>query len=145
MVHWHLDVHAIDRDNSSVLQLHCHVLQRGQTQGDRACAHGILIVCTLKQWNGRKMFPFGLLGIAKKLIKKIWKPHRTYLYIFDNDRKLTVCAVSCQQVLTAASEGEELVVKGLEVRLTHHQALTCIDRTLEMNSQKTKMTFSEEH
>lgn len=32
MMHWGLDVHAVDRDNPSVLQLHCHVLQRGQAE-----------------------------------------------------------------------------------------------------------------
>lgn len=32
MVHWHLDVHVIDSDESSMLQLHCHVLQRRQAE-----------------------------------------------------------------------------------------------------------------
>lgn len=33
MVHWRLDVHAIDSDDSSMLQLHGHVLQRRQAEG----------------------------------------------------------------------------------------------------------------
>lgn len=52
------------------------------------------------------------------------KQNTHYLYILNNDRKLSLCTVSCQQILTVAGEGEELVVKGLEVRLAHHQALT---------------------
>lgn len=52
------------------------------------------------------------------------KKNINYLHILDNDRKPAVCAVSCQQILTATSEGEKLVVKSLEVRLAHHQALT---------------------
>lgn len=49
MVHWRLDVHAIDRDDSSVLKLHCHVLQGGQTECNWARAYGILIISTLEQ------------------------------------------------------------------------------------------------
>lgn len=137
VVHRCLDVHAVDRDNTSMLQLHCHVLQRGQTQGDRACTYGILIVCTLKQWIGRKAFPlFSAQNSERKTAEKVHRPHSTYLDIFDNDRKLTACAVSCQQVLTSASEGEELVVEGLEVRLANHQALACSDRMVDMNKQQ---------
>lgn len=135
MVHWCLDVHAVDRDNSSVLQLHRHVLQRGQTQGDRACAHGILIVCTLKQCGSRKTAPFVRSGYQEKINNRKKGRPTTYLNVFDNDRKVIVCAVSRQQILTAASEGEELVVKGLEVRLAHHQALTYTHRTLHMNKR----------
>lgn len=47
-----------------------------------------------------------------------------YLHILNKDRKGTICAVSCKEILTATGEGEKLVVKGLEVRLAHHQALT---------------------
>ncbi len=52
-----------------------------------------------------------------------------YLNILNNDRKLALCAVSRQQKLTATSEGKELVVKGLEVRLTHHQTLSYTQKT----------------
>lgn len=34
-----------------MLQLHCHVLQRGQAERHRACAHSILIICTLNHNN----------------------------------------------------------------------------------------------
>lgn len=54
---------------------------------------------------------------------------KKYLHILDNDRKPAICAVSCQEVLTATSEGEKLVVKSLEVRLAHHQALTYTQAT----------------
>ena len=50
--------------------------------------------------------------------------HTDYLHILNDDRKAVLCAVSGQQILTVASESEELVVEGLEVRLSHHQALT---------------------
>lgn len=81
------------------------------------------------------VLPFSLLWRWPKVIKITvkWKKKLNYLYILDNDRKLTVCAVSCQQVLAATSEGEELVVKGLEVRLAHHQALAYKDRTPKIN------------
>lgn len=49
MVHWRLDVHAIDRDDSSVLKLHHHVLQGGQTECYWARAYGLLIISTLEQ------------------------------------------------------------------------------------------------
>lgn len=45
--HWGLDVHTVDRHYSSMLQLHCHVLQRRQAERHWACAHSILIICTL--------------------------------------------------------------------------------------------------
>ena len=51
--------------------------------------------------------------------------YRQYLYSLNDDRKLSVSAVSGQQVLTLSGEGEELVIKRLEVRLTHHQTLSC--------------------
>lgn len=47
-----------------------------------------------------------------------------YLHIFNNDSEVLLITVSGQQVLTRAAEGEEFVVKGLEVGLTHHQAFT---------------------
>lgn len=52
------------------------------------------------------------------------KKNIKYLHVVNDDGELSVCAVSCQQILTVASEGEELVVEGLEVRLAHHQTLT---------------------
>lgn len=38
-----------------------------------------------------------------------------YLYDINDDRKFPLCAVSRQQILTLTTEGEELVVKCLEV------------------------------
>lgn len=32
IMHWGLDVHVVDRNNTSMLQLYCHVLQRGQAE-----------------------------------------------------------------------------------------------------------------
>lgn len=49
VMHWQLDVHAVDRDDSSVLQLHCRVLQGGQAERYRARAYGILVICTLNK------------------------------------------------------------------------------------------------
>lgn len=43
-----------------------------------------------------------------------------YLYVLNYDRKLSMCAVLCQQILTVAGEGEKFVVKGLEVRLANN-------------------------
>lgn len=133
MMHWGLDVHAVDRDNSSVLQLHCHVLQRGQGERHRACAHSILIVCALKHSISSRNTEDDKQLVAAKWRRKtnaknawLLKHNIYYLYVLNNDRKLAICAVSRQQILTVASEGEELVVKGLEVGLTHHQALTYI-------------------
>lgn len=57
MVHWGLDVHVVDRHNSSMLQLHGHVLQRGQAERHGACAHRVLIVCALKQRNRQLKHP----------------------------------------------------------------------------------------
>lgn len=50
-----------------------------------------------------------------------------HLYVLNYDGEVVRCAVLCQQVLTVASEGEELVIKGLEVRLADNQALTYRD------------------
>lgn len=64
------------------------------------------------------------MKVTEKKIKNI-----LYLYVFNDDRKLVLGAVSCQQILTVTGESEELVVKGFEVRLAHHQALTYTQKT----------------
>lgn len=58
-----------------------------------------------------------------------------HLHVLNDDREAAVGAVSGQQVLTAAREGEELVVKGLEVRLAHHQALAYTQTTGTLETQ----------
>lgn len=47
MMHWGLDVHTVDRYDSSMFEFHCHVFKRGQTEGHRARAHSLLVISTL--------------------------------------------------------------------------------------------------
>lgn len=48
-MHWGLDVHTVDRNKSSMLQLHGHVLQRGQAERHGARTNSFWIICTLTQ------------------------------------------------------------------------------------------------
>lgn len=149
MMHWSLDIHAVDRNNSSVLQLHCHVLQKGQAQRNWACAHSILIICTLTHKNNncsqgavdeKQLAAQSVINVRGKKKKNFH-----YLYIFDDDRKLPVNAVLCEQILTVTSEGEKLVVKGFEVWLAHHQALTYTQaaETLQQEKEKIQVFLTE--
>lgn len=52
-------------------------------------------------------------------------PVYVYLHVLHDDGEFSVRAVLRQQVLAGAGGREELVVEGLDVRLTHHQTLTC--------------------
>lgn len=62
--------------------------------------------------------------LREKKRKQTYRGYRTnYLHILDNDRKAVIHTVSWQQVLAVAGEGEKLVVKRLEVRLTDYQTL----------------------
>ena len=47
MMHWGLDVHAVDRDSAPVLQFDHHAVQRGQGEGHGARADRVLVVSTL--------------------------------------------------------------------------------------------------
>lgn len=157
MAHWGLDVHAVDRNNSSMLQLDCHVFQRGQAECHWACAHSILIISTLKHKKQPHCYKWWIAGdmgvtacqcsiLCVRTNSKFCNENQSwfYLYILNYDRKVILWAVLCQQILALANEGEELVVKGLEVRLANNQALTYTETT-RMWRQKWGLYSPDEH